>query len=200
MLVVRTIEDPAYPIRKLISSQKTVGFYDLALSVNPLGLDGVKPRTLLGQKATHDPHPASALLDFSVVSSEPAPELPGDVPAGVVPDEHHELLSRRLELLAAPSEKLGRYGTHGPPIHESQPCLVEFGQVESVAGYGLRAGVVFGNRPLDEAKGRAFLGPTAQGGQCHSAPPAFVQETHRPSFGVVLGHCHQPVAPPFFLS
>src|SRR5215218_11280440 len=202
MLVVRKIEDPAYPIRKLISSQQTVRFYDLALAVNPLGLDGVKPRTLLRKKAADDPHPASALLDFAVVSSEPAPDLPGDVPAGVIPDEDHDLLSSRFELLAAPSEKLGRYGTHGPPIYESQPCLVEFGQVESVAGDGFRssAGVVFGDRPLDEAKGRAFLGPTAQGGQCHPAPPALVQETHRPSFGVVLGHCHQPVAPPFFLS
>src|SRR3712207_9521249 len=75
MLVVRTSEDSAYPIRKLISSQKTVGFYNLALSVNPLRLDGVKPRTLLRKKATHNPHPASALLDFSVMSSEPAPDL-----------------------------------------------------------------------------------------------------------------------------
>src|SRR5215204_6267525 len=84
MLVVRKIEDPAYPIRKLISSQQTVRFHDLALAVNPLGLDGVKPRTLLRKKAADDPHPASALLDFAVVSSEPAPDLPGDVPAGAL--------------------------------------------------------------------------------------------------------------------
>jgi len=38
---MRIAEDPTDPIGKLISPQKTVGFYDLALSVNPLGLDGV---------------------------------------------------------------------------------------------------------------------------------------------------------------
>src|SRR5215213_4463069 len=143
MLVMRTIEYPAHPIRELISSQQPVGLHDLALSVYPLGLYGVQPRTLLGQKTPHDPHPASALLDSAVVSSEPAPDLPGDVPAGVVPDEDHDLLSSRFELLQAPLKKLGRYGTHGPPIYESQPCLVEFGQVESVAGDGFRLGVVF---------------------------------------------------------
>src|SRR3712207_2632387 len=140
MLVVRTSEDSAYPIRKLISSQKTVGFYNLALSVNPLRLDGVKPQTLLRKKATHNPHPASALLDFSVMSSEPAPDLSGDMPARVVPDEQQNLLSGRFELFQAPLEEPRRYGTHRPSVHEPQPRLVELWKVESVAGYGLRLG------------------------------------------------------------
>src|SRR5215207_2340868 len=202
MLVVRKIEDPAYPMRELISSQQPVGLHDLALAVYPLRLYGVQPRTLLGQKATHDPHPsfAAALLDFSVVSSEPAPHLPGDVPGSVIPDEEQNLLAKSFELLAAPLKKLGRYSAHGPPIHESQPRLIEFGQIESVAGYGLRFGVVFGDRLLNEAKGLSFLAPTAQGGQSHPAPPALVQETHRPGVGICCGHAHQSVAAAFFLS
>ena len=130
MLVVRTSEDSAYPIRKLISSQKTVGFYNLALSVNPLRLDGVKPRTLLRKKATHNPHPASALLDFSVMSSEPAPDLSGDMPARVVPDEHHDLLGDLFELLQAPLKELGRYGTDGPSVNQAQPRIADLRQVE----------------------------------------------------------------------
>src|SRR5215207_11635213 len=83
MLVMRTTKDPTDPIRKLISSQKIVRFHDLALAMNPFGLDGVEPRTLLRKKAAHDPHSsfAATLLDLSVVSSEPAPDLPGDMPA-----------------------------------------------------------------------------------------------------------------------
>ncbi len=52
-------------------------------------LDGVKPRTVLRKKATDDPHSsfASALLDFSVVPPEPAPDLFGDMPGSVVPDK-----------------------------------------------------------------------------------------------------------------
>src|SRR5215204_452627 len=88
MLVMRTTENPAYPIRKLVGSKQPVWLDDLALAVYPLRLYGVQPRTPLRKKATHDPHPsfAAALLDPAVVSSEPAPDLPGDMPARVVPE------------------------------------------------------------------------------------------------------------------
>jgi hypothetical protein len=58
MLVMRITNYPAYPIRELMSSQKTVWLDNFALAVFPLGLDGVKPRTLLVQKAT----PSSLVL------------------------------------------------------------------------------------------------------------------------------------------
>ena len=69
-----TTNNPAYPIGKLIGSQQPVGLDHLALAVYPLRLDGVEPRTLLGQKAAYDPHSLFAPFDFSVVRSEPAPD------------------------------------------------------------------------------------------------------------------------------
>src|SRR5215203_5276414 len=111
MLVMRTTENPAYPLGKLVGSKQPLWLEDLALAGHPLGLYGVQPRTLLRKKATHDPYSsfAAALLDYSaVVSSEPAPHLPGDVPGSVVPDEHHNLLADLLELLQAPLKELGR--------------------------------------------------------------------------------------------
>src|SRR5215207_9200710 len=173
MLVMRTTKDPTDPIRKLISSQKIVRFHDLALAMNPFGLYSVEPRTLLRKKATHDPHSsfAAALLDFSVVSSEPAPDLPGDMPARVVPDEEQNLLADLFELLQAPLKELGRYGTDGPSVNEAQPRIADLRKVESVAGDGFRLGVDFGHRLLNEAKGLALLGEAAQGGQGHPAPP-----------------------------
>jgi len=87
MLIVRTAEDPTDPIRKLISSQKTIRFYDLALAVCPLRLDDVQPRTPLRQQADNDPHSSiAAFFDFSVVLPEPAPNLLGDGPGSIVPD------------------------------------------------------------------------------------------------------------------
>ena len=68
-------------------SEQTVGLYNLALAMDPLGLYWVEPWALLRQKATDDPHPTAALLHFSVVFAQPSPHLPGDVPACVVPDE-----------------------------------------------------------------------------------------------------------------
>src|SRR3712207_2661749 len=141
MLVMRTTENPANPICQLVGTEQSVGLDHLAFCVDPLGLYGVEPRTLLGQKATDDPHSACTLLDFSVVSSEPAPDLPGDVPASVVPDQKQHFLARRLKLLGAPREKLLRYGTHGPPVDEAQPRIADLRQVEPVAGDGFRFGV-----------------------------------------------------------
>jgi hypothetical protein len=79
MLVMRTIEDPTNPLGKLIGSQQPVGLDHFSLAVYPLRLDGVEPRTLLGQQAADDPHSLCALFDFSVVRSKPASDLPADL-------------------------------------------------------------------------------------------------------------------------
>src|SRR5215210_2170028 len=50
MLVMRTTENLTDPVGELVSTEQPVGFCNLALAVNPLGLYGVKPRTLLGHK------------------------------------------------------------------------------------------------------------------------------------------------------
>jgi hypothetical protein len=159
MLVMRTSEYPAYSIRKLVGSEQPLWLDHLALAVYPLGLYGVEPRALLRKQAAHDPHPsfASALLDPAVVLTQPAPELFGDVPRGVVPDEEQDLLAKSLESLGAPPKELGRYGTYGPSVHKSQPRIADLWQVESVAGDSLGLGVLFGDRPLNEAKGLALL-------------------------------------------
>src|SRR5215208_754383 len=202
MLVMRAVKHPANSVGKLVCSEQSVRFDHLALGMHPLRLDGVKPRALFGEQAAHDPHSLARLFDVAVVRTEPPPELFGDVPAGVVPDENHDLLSESLELFAAPRKEPRRYGTHGSAIHEPQPRLIDLGKIESVAGDGLRscAGIVFGDRLLDEARWIALLAPGVQSGQSQPAPPAFVQETHGPAFGIGSGYFHQSVAPPFFRS
>src|SRR5918995_1351426 len=200
MFVVRTVENLANSVGKLVCSEKSVGFDHLALAVNPLRFDGVQPRALLRKQATDDPYPLSALFDSAVVGTEPTPHLFGDVPTGVVPDENENLLANGFELSHAPLEKAPRYRRNRPSVHEPDPRPIESGQVESVTAYGFRLGVVLGDRPLDEARGLALLGPGVERGQGHPAPPALVQEAHRPGVGIGLGHFHQSIATPFFLS
>src|SRR5215204_7487851 len=106
MLVMSTTEYSAHPVRKLVCSEQPLRLDDLALGVNPLWLDGVEPRTLLRKQATDDPHALPALLDATIVLSEPSPYLFGDVPRSVVPDEKQDLLADLFELFQAPSEKL----------------------------------------------------------------------------------------------
>src|SRR5215213_8801852 len=194
MFVVGTVENLANSIGKLVCSEKSVGFDHLALAVNPLRFDGVQPRALLRKQATDDPYPLTALFDSAVVGTEPTPHLFGDVPTGVVPDENENLLAANgFELSHAPLEKARRYRRNRPPVHEPDPRPIESGQVESVTAYGFRLGVVLCDRPLDEARGLALLGPGVERGQGHPAPPALVQEAHRP-LGVGSGHFHQSVA------
>src|SRR5215204_4339379 len=182
MLVMRTTEDPTDSVGEFISTQQPIGLDHLALAVYPFGLYDVQPRTLFRQKAAYDPHSAAALLNLTVMFSEPSSQMAAYVPGSVVPDENqHFLLASRFKVFAAPREELCRYAAHRSAIHEPQPrLLVEFGQIEPVARDGLRLGIVFGDRVLDEAKGLSFFRPAAQSGQSQPAPPALITEAHRP--------------------
>src|SRR5947209_9051694 len=108
-----TIEDPADSIGELISAQKVLGLYNFSLAVHPLRFDGVQPRTLLGQQAAYDPHTFAAVFDLAIVPTKPPPELFGDVPACVVPDQKQNLLAESFKPFATPLKKLGRHSTDG---------------------------------------------------------------------------------------
>src|SRR5918993_4278836 len=110
---MRTVEDSADSLGQLVSREQPLGLYDLALAMDPLGLHIVEPRALDGQKAAYDPHSLAAVLDLTVVRSDPPSDLFGDVPGSVVPDQHPNLLALRLKLLAAPRKETGGYGAHG---------------------------------------------------------------------------------------
>jgi hypothetical protein len=200
MFVVRTIENLANSVGKLVCSEKSFGFDHLALAVNPLRFDGVQPRALLRKQPTDDPYPLTALFDSAVVGTEPTPQLFGELPRSVVPDENENLLANALELSHAPLEKARPYRRNRPSVHESDPRFIDLWQIKSVAGYGLRLGIVLCDRPLDEARGLALLGEGVERGQGHPAPPALLQETNRPGLGVGSSHFHQSVASSYFLS
>src|SRR5215204_1380075 len=196
---MRTAEDPANPLCEFVGAQQTLGLDHFALAVNPFGLYRVEPRALLGQKAAYNSHSFATLFDLTVMSPEPTPELFGDMPARVVPDQKQTLLAKSFELFATPLKELGRHSTDGPAIHKAQPRLIKSRQVESVAGDGFRIRVVFSNRALEEAHRLSLFGPSTEGRQSHPAPPALILKTHCP-LGVGCSHLHQSVAAPFFLS
>jgi hypothetical protein len=79
MLVMWTIEDTTKPVGELVSFRQPLGLDHFALAVYPLGLYGVQPRTLLGQKAAYDPHSTATVFDSAVILAEPASDLLGDL-------------------------------------------------------------------------------------------------------------------------
>src|SRR5215216_7952956 len=141
MLVMRTSEDPADSVGELISSKQSLGLCNLAFAVDPLGLYGVEPRALGGQQARYYPNLMAAGFDFSVVRCDPVSHLSAFVPACVVPDQQQGLLAPRLEPSATPFEEPRGYGAHRATVHEPEPRLFEFRQVEAVAGERLRLGI-----------------------------------------------------------
>src|SRR5687767_10475849 len=121
MLVVWTPEGCTDPICQLVGAEQPVGLYNLALAVNPLGLYGVEPRALLGQKTSDDPHSsfvATALFESPVVRSDPPSDLAAYVPACVVPDQHQHFLAKSFELLGAPLQKARGYLAYRTTIHK----------------------------------------------------------------------------------
>src|SRR5687768_1790386 len=123
MLVVRTTEDPANPIRELISAKQSLGLNYLAFGVDPLGLYSVEPRALGGQRARYYPNPMAAGFDPAVVGIDPIAHLSAFVPACVVPDQQQGLLAPLPKPLATPSQKPRGYGANRPTIHEPYPGL-----------------------------------------------------------------------------
>src|SRR5215207_4889839 len=200
MFVVRTVESRADPLGQLVGAQQTVGLNHLAFAMNPLGLHRIEPRALLGQQTTDDPHPfLLALFEGPVVRSDPPSDLVAYVPAGVVPDQYPHLLTELFELLAAPLKELGRYGAHRATTHKPKPTPFEFGQIQPVAGDGLRVGVVLFKRLLDQTQSIAFFAKAVQGRLRCSAPPTLILKAHNP-IGHTLRKMHQSIALSFFLS
>src|SRR5688500_4118251 len=139
MLVVRTIEGSTHSSGQLVSREQSIGLDYLALAMNPLGLHRIEPRALLGQQTSDDPHPLYlALFQSPVVGTDPAPDLPAYVPAGVVPDQYPHSVAQSLKLLAAPLQKARGYTAHRTTVHKAQPRLFELGHIQSVARDGLR--------------------------------------------------------------
>src|SRR5215210_647235 len=200
MLVVRTSKHRTDSLGPLISTEQTVGFDHFSLAMNPLGLHRIEPRALLGQQATDDPHPfLLALFQSSVAPTDPAANLAAYVPACVVPDQHQNLLAQSLKLLAAPLQKERGYSAHRAAVHKAQPRLFELGHIQSVAGDGLRIGIIFFDRLLYKTQRLASFAKAVQVRLPHSAPPALVLEADHP-IHLILHQVHQSVAPPFFLS
>src|SRR4051794_15155497 len=199
VLVMRAIKGRAHPLGQLVGTQQTLRLHHAPLAVHPLGLYRVQPRALLRQKAAYDPNTfLLALLHLPVVLAHPPPNLLAYVPAGVVPHQDQDLLAGLRQLLRAPRKEARSYPAHRSPLDEPQPRpLVEFGQVQPIAGDGLRIWVVFGDRALLQAQRFAVLAPSVQRGKGQSAPPRLVLETHHPP-RIALGETDQPVAAPFF--
>jgi hypothetical protein len=160
MLVVWAPKGSAHPLGQPMSSEQPAGFHYPAFAMDPLGLNRVEPRALLGQQAAYDPHTSAAFFHLPVVRSNPPTHLFALMPACVVPDQKQHLLANRFELGATPLKKAGRYAAYRPSIHKTQPRLLKLGQKHPIAGDGLGVRVILGYRLLHQTQRPPRIAPT----------------------------------------
>src|SRR5215218_6364504 len=199
MLFVSTAEDFANPLGEFVSTEQPLGLNYLAFAVDPLGLYCIEPRALGGQQTRHYPHPsfATTVFDSAVVGGDPASDLMASMPACVVPDKKQSLLTPLPKPVAAPREKLRGYGAHGSAIHEPQPSFLKLRQIKSVAGEGLRLGIVLSRFFLKKAYRLCGIRPGTQSRSLEARKPSLVLEAQSPLW-MALGEKDQPVSSPFF--
>src|SRR5215208_6075424 len=197
MLVMRTTEDPADPLSKLVSAKQSLGLCDLAFAVDPLGLYSVEPRALGGQQARYYPNPMAACFEVAVVGVDPTSHLMAFVPACVVPDQQQGLFAHSFKSLAAPLKKLRAYGAHRAAIYEPKPGLLKLRQIQPVAGESLRLGIVLSRLFLEEAHRVARLSPRVHRRPLKARKPGLILEAQGP-LRMALGQPDQPISIPFF--
>ncbi len=200
---MRTAVDGADPRGQFGGREQAVGFEDLALAVQPLGLDGVEPGALDRQGAHEQPHAVAGLLDLLVVRAHPGADDLGVVPGGVIPHQQDSALPARLRLGRAPRQEVDRHRADRAPIDEAQPEFLApllrrvpgAGQ-EAVTGQGLGVGIVTRDRLFDQMQRPVVVLPGVQGGVGQPTPPNLVREAEQP-VRVLLGQPDQAVAPSF---
>ena len=123
MCFLRTFIIGTDPLGDLLRCQDTSRFHHRAFPVEPLGLNGVQPRTFTRQPARNDAHATPGPFDVAVMRAQPrAYELAG-VPRGIVPHEQQRALVQGCQAVTAPTQKLARQSAHGLTGGKPQPEL-----------------------------------------------------------------------------
>ena len=98
----------ANTLLQFISAEQSRRLRHPLLARQPLGLNGLEPRTLRRQGAGAEANALAGLLDLAVVLAHPRAHDLAVRPGGVVPDQEHGPLATRLGLLGTPAQEVPR--------------------------------------------------------------------------------------------
>ena len=187
-----------------LSGEQTSRLDDIALSMNPVRLNPVEPRTFGGQVADHDAYALPLLLNRSIVCPDPVAHLFADVPGGIVPNHDQCGLVQFFQLLAAPSQVLDGDGTKRAVLNKAQPDLFWQGfersrtrYQQAIAGQRLGVQISRGHGLFNQTQRFALCSPGMQAGLSYPTPPDFILKTQG-VFRRVLGEFNQSITVSFF--
>jgi hypothetical protein len=91
---------------QLFGSKQAIGLDDIALAVDPFGVNGVEPRTLCWQQEGQDTHASARLLDLLVVLANPGANSLTLVAGSIIPDQKSVSFALLEQTLAAPGKAI----------------------------------------------------------------------------------------------
>src|SRR5947209_16998312 len=124
MRFIRTAKVSTDPFSQLVSRKQAISLDHVALSVDPFGLNRVKPGALCRQEEGQDPHAFARLLDLLVMLANPGANSLTLVPGGIIPDQKPIVLALGSQALTTPVQKLGGDGAHRSARDKAQPHLI----------------------------------------------------------------------------
>src|SRR5713226_5733480 len=169
---------------QFICTQDAISFGNVALAMNPLGLNRVEPGTFRGQQARQDAHTPAGLLDRLMVAAHPSANHLPLVPRGVIPDQHESRNRLRRKLLATRGQEVDGDRADGTPIDKAQEHLVgRLGtttQQHSITGQCFWISVFFPAFEFLQPSPVILIYPAMLIGLSQPAPPDLIEETERP--------------------
>src|SRR5581483_6074528 len=179
-------------------------FHKSLLSMDPLGLDRVEPRTFGRQKKRQNAHSCVLLLDLTIMLSDPGSHALAVMPGSIVPDEHPGGFPRCLQFGADPFQELRGDGADRASIHKAQRhlaakrvsgwTLLPENPITS-EGFGIR--ILLLPDLLHQVDWIIFALPGIETGQGKPAPPDLIQKADGPA-RLLARPGDQPIACVFF--
>src|SRR5437763_440983 len=187
MGVVRTSEVSTDPVSQKLPRKQPIVLNHVALSMNPLWLDGIEPGTLGGQKERQNAYPFSVLSHLLVVGTHPGAHLLAHMPGGIIPDQEPVALALGGQPLTTVVQKLGGDRAHGAPADKTQPHLVSLRLLwgprlpqHAIAGQRFGVGISLLPGLLHQAHGMVLILPGVHARQSEAAPPHLIEEPNGP--------------------
>src|SRR5438874_228255 len=94
-------------LSQLLSRKQPAWFNHGPLTMDPLGLNGVKPGTFGGQEARQDADALALSFHLGIMFANPGAHELAHMPGGIVPNEQPGCLSLGLQVVTSPLQKLG---------------------------------------------------------------------------------------------
>src|SRR5215216_19975 len=149
-----------------------------SLSMHPMRLNWIQPRTLDRQSLSKYSHPTFSLHPL-VVLLDPSAHFLTFVPGGIVPDQHQHSLAFLSQLPTDPFKEVGRDLAYGAAFYKSQHHIVRVAPQQPVAAQCKRVRVGLALFKLIKLQ-RLRVSPGMKSRLMKPAPPRLIFKTQDP--------------------